>query len=195
MIQLFLSTPPSRVATIHRSGLRLHLAGFYPRHPRGWRRIDALDKKLIGMFLSTPPSRVATQPGIYLFERTDVSIHATLAGGDQMHTHILELWLEFLSTPPSRVATNVCADFCWHGGVSIHATLAGGDTIVMKTVVQDGRCFYPRHPRGWRLSSRWEQQRFFRVSIHATLAGGDYRDPLPLGHGDRKSTRLNSSHP
>ena len=58
------------------------------------------------MFLSTPPSRVATKGkgSAMLFDR--VSIHATLAGGDQ--ESYSQGWLKkmFLSTPPSRVATD-----------------------------------------------------------------------------------------
>ena len=57
----FLSTPPSRVATEQNRNSRLERFSFYPRHPRGWRRIDRIvlrfDKE---RFLSTPPSRVAT---------------------------------------------------------------------------------------------------------------------------------------
>ena len=78
--------------------------------------------------------------------------------------------------------------------VSIHATLAGGDARLGRCMLTSV-CFYPRHPRGWRLSSAlpsgtasgfyprhprgWRQVGKARqigvvdVSIHATLAGGD----------------------
>ena len=80
---------------------------FYPRHPRGWRPIDGISSTILSSpflstppsrvatnfkqpkdkplkkFLSTPPSRVATRENyFYLFGGKDVSIHATLAGGD-----------------------------------------------------------------------------------------------------------------
>ena len=78
----FLSTPPSRVAT----GL----------HAMGVQRAEA--------FLSTPPSRVATQR-LRIFDLAlQVSIHATLAGGDDDQPILCRLL-----------------------PVSIHATLAGGD--------------------------------------------------------------------
>ena len=78
----FLSTPPSRVATtVSRSPTRARKS-FYPRHPRGWRRVRA---------------RVDAAGN-------QVSIHATLAGGDRMEDLMRD------------------AD-----SVSIHATLAGGD--------------------------------------------------------------------
>ena len=169
---MFLSTPPSRVAT-HSAGqghskllVSIHatLAGgdaqtapslrlttcFYPRHPRGWRRVHF-----------DPAAR-----------RELVSIHATLAGGDtrtiwqrtrprSFYPRHPRGWRPkipcmatsgalFLSTPPSRVATR-CWSCIWRGEpVSIHATLAGGDP---------GRSgARPAKPC---------------VSIHATLAGGD----------------------
>ena len=101
----FLSTPPSRVATLrgHTAGKRQ--AGFYPRHPRGWR------------------------PGVAgkLAYAITVSIHATLAGGDRAVSPFSYRSLRFLSTPPSRVATTA---WSW--------------------TATSTRCFYPRHPRGWR---------------------------------------------
>ena len=56
----------------------------------------------------------------------------------------------FLSTPPSRVATRIYQ----HGAYT-------------------WRCFYPRHPRGWRQRSILLLYLQATVSIHATLAGGD----------------------
>ena len=58
------------------------------------------------MFLSTPPSRVATGHKVVIFLLILVSIHATLAGGDD----------GLLGVVPE-------------GLVSIHATLAGGDSM------------------------------------------------------------------
>ena len=59
-LQMFLSTPPSRVATVRMSTLRSAIWSFYPRHPRGW-RLALVDFLIVSLaFLSTPPSRVAT---------------------------------------------------------------------------------------------------------------------------------------
>ena len=155
-IFLFLSTPPSRVATV--------IAYFLAPHV---------------MFLSTPPSRVATMlRGELLRMAAGVSIHATLAGGDEWPEKLCTNGVLFLSTPPSRVATCL--------------------SLWMLSVVC---CFYPRHPRGWRpilrcslihlylfLStppSRVATTSFFidyyllSVSIHATLAGGDTHSTYP----------------
>ena len=78
-------------------------------------------------FLSTPPSRVATAKWWVHFVEANVSIHATLAGGDIVHV----------------------VNFALNVGVSIHATLAGGDALCCISG-NSSACFYPRHPRGWR---------------------------------------------
>ena len=107
---LFLSTPPSRVATAVKTAMRgqpltvsIHatLAGgdFQNSHP----------VQSAVMFLSTPPSRVATN---------DFKL-------------ILNHSQPFLSTPPSRVATGIDVDMANGINVSIHATLAGGDHLAL----------------------------------------------------------------
>ena len=57
-------------------------------------------------FQSTPPLRVATYLNEEAKKYIDISIHATLAGGDvvQLIQQILCLMI-FQSTPPLRVAT------------------------------------------------------------------------------------------
>ena len=79
----FLSTPPSRVATGQLVQGGIHQFCFYPRHPRGWRHVAIREAK----------------------RQADVSIHATLAGGDVFPLATLKAKALFLSTPPSRVAT------------------------------------------------------------------------------------------
>ena len=102
----FLSTPPSRVATYRTGCIQLSLHRFYPRHPRGWRPWLSDAELLL----------------------RDVSIHATLAGGDAYINGYTYENTEFLSTPPSRVATvNARQESMILNVVSIHATLAGGD--------------------------------------------------------------------
>ena len=106
ILKTFLSTPPSRVATLQLAAngimvnsVSIHatLAGgdyigltyakdkyrFYPRHPRGWRQ-----------------KHNAIRLHFLL-----VSIHATLAGGDAKYGGLQRTNKWFLSTPPSRVAT------------------------------------------------------------------------------------------
>ena len=78
-----------------------------------------------------------------------ISIHATLAGGDEFSSFWVDKRKGFLSTPPSRVATLPAAAHTGNPPISIHATLAGGDDCALRCVVQRA------------------------ISIHATLAGGD----------------------
>ena len=169
----FLSTPPSRVATIvNVSGKPLPFR-FYPRHPRGWRQ--GFKKAQV--------------------QKAMVSIHATLAGGDGKRSQKrVRLWSFYPRhprgwRPPPVPEPNVQGN-CFYPrhprgwrllmvimtltiiGVSIHATLAGGDVFVlcisqsdiwflstppsrvatkdciMELFIPSG--FYPRHPRGWR---------------------------------------------
>ena len=125
----------------------------------------------------------------------EVSIHATLTGGDVSFTFPLRLSVLFLSTPPSRVATYRRARSrlsAWFLStppsrvatvalyrdlraerVSIHATLTGGDRREPGTAHPRRCCFYPRHPHGWRLPARALCGGLLAVSIHATLTGGD----------------------
>ena len=149
---LFLSTPPSRVATVQRCvffaygrGVSIHatLAGGdrlrrFPRRPPYAVSIHATlaggDAEQVGSnewgfgvsIHATLAGGDCGPPSSFSGYRK-VSIHATLAGGD---------------LPP---ASSFPAD-----NVSIHATLAGGDRRGETLPHRRRGCFYPRHPRGWR---------------------------------------------
>ena len=55
---------------------------FNPHHPRGWRHTLTLAATSSEIFQSTPPSRVATVIPAMLISTIPISIHTTLAGGD-----------------------------------------------------------------------------------------------------------------
>ena len=100
-----------------------------------------------------------------------VSIHATLAGGDQLliqhgSKEIVSIHATLAGGDPGA------AYISGHSAVSIHATLAGGDGRESLTYTET-KGFYPRHPRGWRPGSPACPVSVPLVSIHATLAGGD----------------------
>ena len=102
----FLSTPPSRVATIYWRRLMSACNAFLSTPPSRVATVRTmLSYSGLSLFLSTPPSRVATNNRPQTNQIQRVSIHATLAGGD--------------------VANLVTISVT--GTVSIHATLAGGD--------------------------------------------------------------------
>ena len=124
----FLSTPPSRVATLYRCP-------------------DVRS----GAFLSTPPSRVATLEGtVPRYGAEGVSIHATLAGGDGTascrcrSSHNVSIHATLAGGDGGLINRIVRNNL-----VSIHATLAGGDEQVQYGIYKI-YSFYPRHPRGWR---------------------------------------------
>ena len=78
-------------------------------------------------FQSTPPLREATAAPTAARPSRPVSIHASLAGGDERVQKPEGAAYKFQSTPPLREATLFLWSVGLHGAVSIHASLAGGD--------------------------------------------------------------------
>ena len=167
--------------------------GFYPRHPRGWRRGKVFRVCIGSKFLSTPPSRVATADrGNQLGEARFLSTPPSRVATRSLQFPARSCW--FLSTPPSRVATlsasstapatSVSIHATIAGGdrrpcrvynpvdVSIHATLAGGDVAAARLLGRD-REFLSTPPSRVATALRPGRSLLALVSIHATLAGGD----------------------
>ena len=187
---MFLSTPPSRVATLCLRGKRSCLQCFYPRHPRGWRLCTDICRRNGMAFLSTPPSRVATElehrcgrdlvrvsihatlaggDSHTLARRANnpcVSIHATLAGGDASKLLAISHSSLFLSTPPSRVATRAGVESSTPASF-LSTPPSRVATSLPRWLPSAGTRFYPRHPRGWRLLNRFQDVLHVPVSIHA----------------------------
>ena len=172
--QLFLSTPSARRATVHVVSVLSSLAYFYPRPPRGGRRLAGDALRVLGIFLSTPSARRATQAGRNGRNR----------GG-------------FLSTPSARRATGHRA--CVAAGTRdfYPRPPRGGRHPDRRTHTRP--CyFYPRPPRGGRLRCRATSdssarflstpsarratslfqlaQLFLDISIHALREEGDALD-------------------
>ena len=168
----FQSTPPSRVATKSLQFIQCVLQ-FQSTPPSRVATCSATLRSAQILFQSTPPSRVATMVRTDRVSRYTISIHTTLAGGDDKSIIPNPTNDRFQSTPPSRVATaesmiavrqgafqstppSRVATMPVHvpGGtvlvISIHTTLAGGDRFA--------QCAY--RPK-------------LQISIHTTLAGGD----------------------
>ena len=147
----FLSTPPSRVATMLKLCIFMLALSFYPRHPRGWRRPRSKVRLFQCWFLSTPPSRVATRADFFQRPRVVVAIHATLAGGDVVVSADLSKSNSFLSTPPSRVATTPCSIAQSSPKRFYPRHPRGWRPFLFQKIAKERSSFYPRHPRGWRL--------------------------------------------
>ena len=145
---IFLSTPSARRATLcrvlHRQAGRIsihalreegdqgprseagHRTDFYPRPPRGGRRVRFLRSSQRHNFYPRPP-----RGGRH---RSDMAQAATI---------------QFLSTPSARRATRVETVVGGGQGISIHALREEGDPQSW-FYVEDVRYFYPRPPRGGR---------------------------------------------
>ena len=102
------------------------------------------------IFLSTPSARRATDVHVPLPQHTGkISIHALREEGD---------------------ITRMAA-FCWKW-ISIHALREEGDTHLQMDDRGDGN-FYPRPPRGGRLTNIQQFNKFSTISIHALREEGD----------------------
>ena len=152
---------------------------FYPRPPRGGRRcscpcscggchisIHALreegdeyrafrDLKRLE-FLSTPSARRATAERVVVPDRLKgISIHALREEGDGNVASVLVELHKFLSTPSAR-----------------RATRTGADSSMRPSN------FYPRPPRGGRLTVEVDDPDIFEISIHALREEGDHFPPV-----------------
>ena len=101
----FQSTHPLRGATLHRRGSTLADVHFNPRTPCGVRR--ALLSRIIGArrFQSTHPLRGATLDRSEWEDELNISIHAPLAGCDDLQKLPRRIGIQFQSTHPLRGAT------------------------------------------------------------------------------------------
>ena len=106
-------------------------ADFYPRPPRGGRRLSDRTKPTKKEFLSTPSARRATDSFEGQFGLFDISIHALREEGDANSKY------------------KVLGDM----QISIHALREEGDTV-FRAASMRGLDFYPRPPRGGRLAER-----------------------------------------
>ena len=125
---------------------------FYPRPPRGGRRITHNAAVGGSQFLSTPSARRATNPLFrQVFPYFDFYPRPPRGGRLPVGLHD-EAVGQFLSTPSARRATAVCDLRVVHLTISIHALREEGDTQ-MSPACPSISYFYPRPPRGGRRGS------------------------------------------
>ena len=125
----FLSTPSARRATscaghqIAETRISIHALreegdgrslwyywiakNFYPRPPRGGRRVASSPSGKQFLFLSTPSARRATPSFLFLSLAIIISIHALREEGDLVSAVALSKFCKFLSTPSARRATKM----------------------------------------------------------------------------------------
>ena len=201
------------------------VVNFYPRPPRGGRRVrlshEVLDMDIsihalreegdicitynmvhLFKFLSTPSARRATGSDPASGRTVDISIHALREEGDCSCCWVQCQRRKFLSTPSARRATRIARTLRDAPGISIHALREEGDFVMMETISAT-MDFYPRPPRGGRLSrcgpivgekklflstpsarrataTSSPSWRMNQISIHALREEGDGKTPLPL---------------
>ena len=129
------------------------IINFYPRSPRGERRLREAVNEALTEFLSTLPARGATprvgaggqRPNNHFYPRSPrgerrggdaegvvgkvISIHAPREGSDFMGVAGIKRYQLFLSTLPARGATQVWRAVWPCGYISIHAPREGSDNI------------------------------------------------------------------
>ena len=72
------------------------LLNFYPRPPRGGRRIVTINDPKTGTFLSTPSARRATFKFTVPFEDSEISIHALREEGDSKNRDKISIFKQII---------------------------------------------------------------------------------------------------
>ena len=103
-----------------------------------------------------------------------ISIHALREEGDANRCAEVRYTRRFLSTPSARRATSKGMDAATPDLISIHALREEGDTWHFAKRPLQMKYFYPRPPRGGRLSFlRRYLHKGRKISIHALREEGD----------------------
>ena len=170
---------------------------FYPRPPRGGRRLYRHSQADVVNFYPRPPQ--GGRPLQFPLVRTDdvISIHALREEGDRQPlrggtppqrflstpsarratlavlVESVKPLAEFLSTPSARRATTqALARDQRRFDISIHALREEGDYSLTGTALSASD-FYPRPPRGGRPLEPQQREQVCRISIHALREEGD----------------------
>ena len=189
------------------------LENFYPRPPRGGRRlaeqitqasaeisIHALREEgdtIFKIFFASSawnfyprPPRGGRPP--LLHENPyplEISIHALREEGDHSPQYLTATQLIFLSTPSARRATSWLVSGDVFAVVFLSTPSARRATSTVARMLAIGGNFYPRPPRGGRLTLALDGREILHISIHALREEGD----LPAPFHSRSSLRFLST--
>ena len=145
---------------------------FYPRSPRGER--PGRNRTMLSgtPFLSTLPARGAT-PAIPSDHRTGIiSIHAPREGSDGFLTDSFTFLQIFLSTLPARGATVAIKQKFDNSFISIHAPREGSDTDTY-AIIQSHKEISIHAPREGSDGQSGHSGTSWYISIHAPREGSD----------------------
>ena len=153
-------------------------AYFYPRPPRGGRRVLATKEHRSITFLSTPSARRATANTFMTSQERHISIHALREEGDVWPCGRGVAARPFLSTPSARRATGSNHPNLLLEPISIHALREEGDVIRVGNLLVGKFLSTPsaRRATGMPLGVEPSQQ----ISIHALREEGDDFGLVPV---------------
>ena len=198
---------------LRKSASRTQTRTFQSTHPLRGATGGIKYCEVIDRFQSTHPLRGATWGVRPLCVLKSISIHAPLAGCDQLYASRALKSRIFQSTHPLRGAT--CRDrlVLEQQNISIHAPLAGcdcrkdrrkhvqhafqsthplrGATFLPRDPVRSAPYFNPRTPCGVRHTVA-TREIFFNISIHAPLAGCDSKIAEIFPANLRKSYKISA---
>ena len=149
----FYPRPPRGGRRLGTSGSRFSKSNFYPRPPRGGRQILYCSMRSNTSFLSTPSARRATAYSKGAKVSHKISIHALREEGDYITCLSWKKGMAFLSTPSARRATWTPCHTMSQSPVFLSTPSARRATNASGFLWPWMWNFYPRPPRGGRRGS------------------------------------------
>ena len=169
---LFLSTPSARRATGCSTTTTPSQTYFYPRPPRGGRRINPSQHEAVSVIsihaLREEGDSISKSP----FTFVDDFYPRPPRGGRPQNCYQSRGMIPFLSTPSARRATAYLGVNPTKERISIHALREEGDALHPYHVIHTDD-FYPRPPRGGRRDTNQLYLAPVEISIHALREEGD----------------------
>ena len=174
LAEKFLSTPSARRATLMVIRVPPKYSDFYPRPPRGGRRLRVMSRRGTWLFLSTPSARRATfqrdtqdQNDIHFYPRPP-------RGGRPGIVCLEQSKLTYFYPRPPRGGRLFPVFISFFGSLFLSTPSARRATLLLKRTMSSCRNFYPRPPRGGRLCTRLSARFRLAISIHALREEGDH---------------------
>ena len=130
------------------------LINFYPRPPRGGRRRKLPSRMPTRYFYPRPPRGGRRRTAVGYRLKGIISIHALREEGDAPTLKVTSPPTVFLSTPSARRATFSLPRSTATAKLFLSTPSARRATIIFSMLISSNFYFYPRPPRGGRLTTR-----------------------------------------
>ncbi len=173
LVRVFLSTPSARRATARATSTQHPQVHFYPRPPRGGRRLDAVVDLRPCEFLSTPSARRATRAVIETAQALKNFYPRPPRGGRRRPSVSSLQTCDFYPRPPRGGRRH---GFCIKRGKNLFLSTPSARRATHQDCPEKGcnKNFYPRPPRGGRRYLARPERHDLRISIHALREEGDW---------------------